>query len=122
MDKEDKTLKERLGAENPFTVPDGYFDTLADTIMAKLPEQQARMVEMRPRRRRYYRLVGAVAASVCAVVFGLHFFIGQKSAQTGSSAQVEASYAAAGAYSAIDQTADYTMLDNEDIYAYVSNE
>ena len=36
---EEKYIEERVGKRNPFLVPDGYFDHLADQVMASLPEQ-----------------------------------------------------------------------------------
>lgn len=32
--------------ENPFKVPEGYFDTLCSRVMAQLPEEQAKQVPM----------------------------------------------------------------------------
>ena len=33
---EEKYLIEKVGKENPFRVPEGYFDTLSSQIMAKV--------------------------------------------------------------------------------------
>lgn len=38
MKEEEKILK-RIGKENPFRVPDGYFDTLTSEVMSRLPEK-----------------------------------------------------------------------------------
>lgn len=37
--KEEKSLIEKIGKKNSFTVPEGYFDSLTDKIMAELPEK-----------------------------------------------------------------------------------
>ena len=39
MTREENILKERFGKENPFKVPDGYFDHLTERIMDNLPDQ-----------------------------------------------------------------------------------
>ena len=39
---EEKYIEEKVGRRNPFTVPEGYFDTFADQLMASLPERQPR--------------------------------------------------------------------------------
>lgn len=39
MKEEDKLLK-KLGTDNPFTVPEGYFENLTSEIMSKLPEKE----------------------------------------------------------------------------------
>ncbi len=38
MKEEDKLLK-KVGTDNPFTVPEGYFENLTSELMNKLPEQ-----------------------------------------------------------------------------------
>ena len=49
---EEKYIEEQVGRRNPFTVPEGYFDTFADQLMASLPERQPRTkyVWLRPLR------------------------------------------------------------------------
>lgn len=39
MKEEDKLLK-KIGKDNPFTVPEGYFEHLTSDVMNKLPEQE----------------------------------------------------------------------------------
>ena len=38
--KEDTELKNRIGKENPFKVPEGYFDSIVPEIMKQLPEAE----------------------------------------------------------------------------------
>ena len=38
--EEDKELKKLVGKENPFKVPEGYFEQLTDKIMDRLPEKE----------------------------------------------------------------------------------
>ena len=46
--KEEKFLIERVGKQNPFKVPEGYFDTLASQVMAKVDaEKGPQVVEIR---------------------------------------------------------------------------
>ena len=46
--KEEKFLIERVGKQNPFKVPEGYFDTLTSQVMAKVDaEKGAQIVEIR---------------------------------------------------------------------------
>lgn len=37
---EEKVLLERCGRENPFRVPEGYFDTLPEKVMNRLPQRR----------------------------------------------------------------------------------
>ena len=50
MMNEELYLKSRMGNENPFRVPEGYFDNFAAEMMRNLPEQpqQSKFVRLRP--------------------------------------------------------------------------
>jgi hypothetical protein len=37
--KEEKELLTRMGRQEPFTVPDGYFESLTERVMQRLPEK-----------------------------------------------------------------------------------
>ena len=41
-------LKKKIGADNPFRVPDGYFENLTSEVMNRLPEKEKVMVERKP--------------------------------------------------------------------------
>ena len=41
MINEELYLRSRMGKENPFRVPEGYFDNFASQLMEKLPEKPA---------------------------------------------------------------------------------
>lgn len=117
MTREEKFLMENFGRENHFRVPEGYFDDFADKLMASLPQQprqQAQMVEMKPRRR---YLPYAVAASLALLVAGG----GIQFARNNHDAAQTEKVAAAHYETSVDQMADYVMIDNGDIYAYVSD-
>ena len=65
MMNEETYLKERVGKENPFRVPDGYFDTLASQVMARIdaeaqPQKKAKVISM-------HRVFYYAAAAVCAL-------------------------------------------------------
>ena len=61
---EEKYIEEQVGRRNPFTVPEGYFDTFADQLMASLPERQPRTKYVWLRPLRY------AAAVVCVLAMG----------------------------------------------------
>ena len=39
--KKNKNIKDRVGNQNPFDVPSGYFEHLSDQIMSSLPERES---------------------------------------------------------------------------------
>jgi hypothetical protein len=62
-------IEEKVGKRNPFLVPDGYFDHLADQVMASLPEQpvqQAASEKPKAKRIGIRSLYYYAAAAVCA--------------------------------------------------------
>ena len=61
---EEKYIEEKVGRRNPFTVPEGYFDTFADQLMASLPERQPRAKHVWMLPMRY------AAAVVCVLAMG----------------------------------------------------
>ncbi len=38
--KEEDKIKNKIGTENPFRVPDGYFENLTSEVMNRLPEKE----------------------------------------------------------------------------------
>lgn len=138
--EEDKELELRFGKKSPFRVPDGYFENFADRLMAKLPEQPGQNVASVPQAAaavpvgnsqtaavavhvsvwRRWRPAVAVAASVCAVMFSVMALVHKPKADGGKLAHTTAVGVSADSYTSLDVAADYTMLDNDDIYAMVS--
>ncbi len=94
-------------------VPEGYFDTFADQLMASLPERQPRAKRVWLRPLRYAAAVVCVFAMGALSWFALspesHQPIQAEAVQLSSDADFEAA-------------ADYVMLDNYDIYACLSDE
>ena len=119
MNNEEQYIRERVGQKNPFRVPDGYFDTLADRIMSQLPEQPAAIVhvEAPKQKSRFVALrpwIFSAAASILAVVMVTSlYFRPSAGEQTLAATTVESSY--------MDEAADYVMLDNAEIYACLAD-
>ena len=110
MDNEEKYILDRFGKNNPFTVPDGYFDQLASDVMAQIPKRRtvSRVVALRP-----WLYAAACMVAVVVMTLTFHFRQDNVSEMTASAAEsVDNTY--------IDEAADYMMLDNHDIYAYLS--
>ncbi len=118
MDKDIEFLEKTMGKAQPFKVPDGYFEGLAEQVMAKLPTEDARVISLRPAKWRLYRPIAIAAASIGIAIFSVGMYLKSSDSQpTEKFTQVPVS----SSYSVIDQAADYTMLDNEDVYAYLSD-
>ncbi len=101
--------------ENPFRVPDGYFQKIEQEVMANLPEQDTAMKVTINRRHSLLRPVITVAASICVAVFGavafMDYFHNEDNARATNVKTVHASE---------DDDSDYIMMDNADIYNYLA--
>lgn len=123
MIAEEKYLEDKYGKKQPFKVPNGYFDSFAENLMDKLPEQQPVMTPHISmwRKWRKLRLTVAVAASVCAVMFSVMTFMhNTKPTHSPLASNHTTKTVTNDSYNTLDVAADYTMLDNDDIYALVS--
>lgn len=136
MIKEEQILKSKYGTQNCFRVPDGYFDELALHVMASVPESQAAF-DLEPKSvsrgarmvRMWHRAaVRKVAVVACAVLLLGVATIGVSTSfspsQAGKSA-VSTGWTSSMMHSedsSFDEVADYTMLDNQDIYASLLSE
>lgn len=120
MDKEDDKLRQQVGRKNPFRVPEGYFEGFVSSLSTRLPNENKTATLSHPRRQ--LKFIGVAVACVCAAIFSIsvYFVKGGKQATT-ASVQTDLQSANGAVYNDIDRAADYTMLDNEDIYTYVSD-
>lgn len=120
MMNEEEYLNSKMGKKNPFTVPEGYFDKLTEQVMAKIPAEAeqvkpARTVRLRPW---FY----AAAACVCVAVFtAALLFSGRSENNVGLQQMASMEQENTNYYSDtyIDEEADYAMVDNQEIYAYL---
>lgn len=118
---EEMYIQEKVGKRNPFRVPEGYFDGLTDQIMQSLPDQpkrRAKSVFMRP-------VFYTAAASVCALLVAGAAWMWRPSAEATSVDKVQAKVVvqqqqADDSEGYFDEAADYMMLDNHEIYAYLA--
>ena len=124
-------LQKEYGTQRPFTVPENYFSELSSRVMAQIPaeEQKEAVVEVKPRRAtlRYLRPLAAAAMTIGVVLVGLlayHEFDGGQGKHA-----LPSSHLAQGAHETsdsseddFDKAADYFMIDESDMYAYLASE
>jgi len=110
-------------SQSPFSVPDGYFDSLTARIMQNIPEsapeqKSARKVNLRP----YFKWA---AVSLATIGIGLGVYLAapkdnRGGAERHTAAQMKIQQTPAN--DNLEQMADYMMLDQEDFYAYLSTD
>lgn len=122
MIKEEKYLVDRFGKKQPFSVPEGYFDQFASQFMEQLPEREEEAVVVRLDSHSRWSTIRRWSVAACLAValagVGMWAFQGESSKATGAADAGQ--FASSNYNTAIDQAADYAMMDNGDIYAYVS--
>ena len=122
MTREENILKERFGKQNPFKVPEGYFDHLTEKIMENLPEQEIHVIDIRSRQTLWQKLPLrkiAAAVAVVALLGGGSFWALQHEGNSKVVAHVKQheQKAVSSEDAAFNEMADYAMIDNETIYA-----
>ena len=142
MTDEEKIITTEAGKRNAFRVPDGYFEQFTERMMQRLPERETgevahtvQLSECKPAktakksRLRMLRPYFAAAAFLCFAVFGITFYMHQHQKSNDAQA-LNAQHSiqnaqhqilnAAAEEAYFEEAADYVMLDNAEIYAYLS--
>lgn len=117
--KEEKILHTMFGKENHFSVPEGYFDTFAEKIMEQLPDSDARIIEMRAEswwHRMPLRKIAAAMSAIAVLSGGAMLYKNHTPQASMANTLVEHQQTESSDYGTFEQMADYTMLDNQDIY------
>lgn len=117
---EEKYIKQRMGGRQPFLVPDHYFDDFASKVMSQLPEQTTReRIATQPKKS--HRIVAlrtwmySAACLVTILVCGTLYLQKEET----KSPEVHTAENVADGF--VDAAADYAMIDNADIYAYLQD-
>lgn len=124
MNKDEQILQEHFGKKNPFKVPEGYFDSFPEKLMEQLPEKQvrkAKVVRMNRFDIRLWRAISVAAVTICAVVIGATYYLGNVNGTNSSSVAVDQPMISQSSSDDFDEMADYMMADNADFYAYVAD-
>ncbi len=122
MEKEEKYIEATFGRKAPFKVPEGYFDDFASRMMDQLPahSQTAVVCELKPSMwKRCRKAVAVAAASVVMGVMAVGAYM-QHGHHAAPDEQL-ASTPVQSTYSTMDALTDYTMLDSDDMYAYMAD-
>ena len=112
---DEKDIELRCGKKNPFTVPEGYFDSLTERVMANLPNND-KVIELKPKSHSYWKGISIAAAAcvACAVVL-IHN--GKTNNETMANAEevvYDEQY--------MQDMMEYAMVDANDVYACLSGD
>lgn len=132
MKSDEKYIESRFGKKMPFTVPEGYFDSLAsvaENVVNSTNSAETRTVclDTKLPKNSVWRLCrkyAAVAACVAVVAggFAVYRLVPSAGPQTVVARQQFDDHAATVMSQSVnDDEIDYTMLDNDDIYSLVAS-
>ena len=120
--KEDTELKKKIGKENPFKVPEGYFENIVPEIMKRLPEAEAQEsveITMWERVKPWVYMV----AMFCGLMFGLRVMMMDKPVNkeinTDNVSMADSLEGIPDEY--IDPILDQTMMDDYTLYMYLTD-
>lgn len=119
MKKEETDLLKRCGTENPFTVPEGYFERFTEQLMEKLPEREAQPA---PKLTLWTRVKPWVymAAMFCGLMLSVRMFVGEKQSQSPAAASETTDFTEVpDEY--IDPSVNQTMMDDYTLYQYLTD-
>lgn len=122
MVRDERYIKERFGQENPFKVPDGYFEKFADQMMNQLPDKQTGTVKVHRNVWSSVRPALMVAASVLVLLLSTFVYFDYRNHQnTDAISSSQKMPNESSSEVSVDQFTFLSMMDNEDIYEIVSD-
>lgn len=118
MEEDLRFLEERFGHETGFKIPDGYFEELTESVMKQLPD-----CETTPRRKTGAWLKPMLSAAAClafVIVMTATVLAPSSNKQSEQQKVVAHSTQIENHEDALDATAEYIMIDRDDIYSYIT--
>ena len=110
--------------QSPFRVPEGYFDTLNTRIMDKVAKQASAQKDEKPAKAKNVRMhvLRWAAACACVLIVGASAVIYTFKDTDTPEVPETAQQSITTSEDAFNQAADYTMLDNHDMYMMLAEE
>ncbi|MGL5272430.1 MAG: hypothetical protein ACRC8J_02950 [Phocaeicola sp.] len=117
--KEENDIRRKCGTDNPFTVPEGYFENFAKNMMDKLPEKE--IVE-EPETTFWQRSKPwlYMAAMFVGMMFSIRLFVGDPNKEQPLLGDVTTT-AVELSEEEMDEMMDYSMIDDYTVYRYLTD-
>ena len=110
--------------QNPFRVPEGYFDSLNKRIMDNVAKQTSAEKSEKPAKAKnvHMHVLRWAAACACVLIVGASALIFTFKDTDTPKVPETAQQTITTSEDAFNQAADYTMLDNHDMYQMLAEE
>ncbi len=117
--KEADEIRKKCGTENPFSVPEGYFEDFTKRLMDQLPEHISIPTETKITTWQRIKPWLYMAAMFCGLVFGFKYIIGNSdSTKTVIFSDNDPKPLYSDEY--IEAVIDNSMMDDYTIYCYLT--
>ena len=123
MNTEAKDILKHCKDNNPFVVPEGYFDTITARVMANIPAEETKVISIAPVKKFYWKgWAGMAAACIAGTIICVNVF----NNKTDNSTQPLISNAQTASYEETyddvyqQEVLNYAMVDYNDVYNYMS--
>lgn len=119
--EEEALLKRQFAGDNPFKVPEGYFNDFQQKLLSGISSTKA----VRKPLLRQLRPWLWTAVSAAAVVSGLVFYVSKPADNSNQAVSGTATVATPQTDATdyiMEEVSDYAMIDNSDLYSYVADE
>lgn len=127
-------LHSTYGNKRPFTVPDHYFSDLSSQIMANIPVEEPVKTSdntLKTKKSHFVLIRRVRPLAIAAAMIGIvmiafwsfaDYTSNQKSAADAPEKGVGEALSKATSSDSFDEAADYIMMDEDDMYAYVADQ
>ncbi|MGL4518383.1 MAG: hypothetical protein ACRCUJ_01420 [Phocaeicola sp.] len=115
--KEENDIRKKCGTDNPFTVPEGYFDNFAKELMEKLPEKEVvdePEVTLWQRSKPWFYM----AAMFMGMMFTIRLFVGEPSKEEPYLSEVSGIELTE---EQVDEMMEHSMIDDYTLYQYLTD-
>ena len=109
--KEEDKIQKKIGTENPFRVPEGYFENLTSEVMNRLPEKEKLTAVQKVRPWLYMTAMFIGAALIIRVASSEHTPSVERMAADDTETEMEY----------INMAVENSMLDDYSLYVYLAD-
>lgn len=115
--EEEKSILRKIGTKNPFTVPEGYFESFPQELMSKLPEKEPLLSVSEPTLWQRVKPWIYMTAMFCGIMLSVRIFVGEPKLEEFPITYIEAENLSDEEWEII---SDGSMIEDYELYNYLT--
>lgn len=115
--EEEKRILRKIGTKNPFTVPEGYFESFPQELMEKLPEKEPLLSVSEPTLWQRVKPWIYMTAMFCGIMLSVRIFVGEPKQEEFPITYIEAEALSDEEWEII---SDGSMIEDYELYNYLT--